>query len=328
MNSTQLLPLLAALWLLPALCQGEIYKWTDQYGVTHYSEAEPEDHQANEVSEQLKDTVNFIEFKKTVAIDYIQFQGKSRPASVKINIELIDYQLDAAARKTIKTQVKTIYQAYHRWFGWDAQPDRPVTIKIFGDFNAFEDYQKGESYAHVTSRSHYSSRRREVVMLGTEFTTATLQVLYHEVSHAIIHMEMMAIPKWINEGLAEVFETITSRNGRIGVGVNKAWVEIIQHKLREGSLDSFKDYISIANRQWNSESARVERSYYIVAWSMMRFLLSSPQGADSLQQVITACKKQPWWQKDKLASLFADAYPGGIVKLDADWRMWIKNLKL
>ena len=328
MKMSTLIPLLNVLWLLPGLCQGEIYKWTDAHGVTHYGEKQPEDIKSEEITEKLKDTVNFIEFNKNVVIDYYKPRTRSRPANITINIKLVDYQIDPETRNKIRSRVKNIYQAYHRWFGWNAQPSLPVTIKIFGDFTAFEKYQAGEKYAHITSRSHYSPRRREVVMLGTEFTQATLEVLFHEVSHAIIHMEMKTIPKWINEGLSEVFEKITSDNGHIGVGINEAWIETVQHKLREGSLRSFRDYLSISNIQWSNESTRVELSYYMVAWSMMRFLLSSPQGVDTLRQVISACKKQPWWQKGKLAGLFAESYPGGITKLDYDWRKWINSAKI
>lgn len=308
----------------------EIYKWVDENGDTHFSEEKPENIESEETSDQLENRINIIEIGETPDIDFYIPPERNKSMKVDIKIELVDYQLTPKLREIIQNRVKIIYRAYVQWFGWDPQPNRPIKIKIFGNYIDFEKYQIEKQQGHVTNRSHYSPSRREVVMLGTEFTDATLSVLFHECSHAIFHMEVASGPKWINEGLAEVFEFSKAQRNKVKVGYNKEWVEIIKHKLREGSLLSFKEYLNIPSRGWSEESARVERSYYTVAWSMMRFLVSTEQGKNSLKKDIIDIKDRknnPWWQKGRLTEIFDKHYPGGIGKLDADWRKWIGKLK-
>lgn len=315
------------LFLFQGLGQAEIYKWVDERGQTHYAEEPPEAVAAEEISERLKENENYIKFKEVGDIQFYIPPPRVKATNVKIDIQLVKYQLAPATRKIIQRQVKNIYQAYVEWFGWEPQPARAITIKIFGDYNDFEKYQIDKKNGHVTSRSHYSPARKEVVMLGTEFTSATLNVLYHEASHAILDMEMRSSAKWINEGLAETFEFIVSQNGRVGVRSNKAWVEINKQKLNEGSLLHIREYLAISNQQWRSSPAQVERTYYIVAWSMMRFMVSSGEGVEALKKIMQASKRTPWWQKGRLIKLFAANYPGGINKLDSDWRKWIRSAR-
>lgn len=307
----------------------EIYKWVDENGSTHFSEKKPENRESEETSAQLKDRINIFESEEIPEFDFYKSPERNKSTKVDIKIELVDYQLTPELRNIIQHRVKIIYRAYVQWFGWNPQPSRPIKIKIFGNYIDFEKYQIEKREGHVTNRSHYSPSRKEVVMLGTEFTDATLSVLFHECSHAIFHMEVAHGPKWINEGLAEVFESSKAQRDKVKVGYDKEWTEIIKHKLREGSLLSFKEYLNISSNGWREESARVERSYYTVAWSMMRFLVSSEQGIAALKNDINDIKLRknpPWWQKDRLVEIFAEHYPGGIDKLDADWRNWISKL--
>ncbi len=304
----------------------EIYRWVDENGTTHFGEKQPTGSNATEISDKLKKESNIIEFKQIEKTDIYRPSAYEKPVTVEIDIKLMNYQLSDESRKRIQQQVKAIYQAYVDLFGWSRQPRRPIVIKIFGKYKDFEAYQINNANGHTTNRSHYSNVRKEVVMLGTEFTNATLGVLFHEVSHAILHMELRGTPTWINEGLAETFEYSTIKKGKMQLAYNGAWMEIMQHKLREGSLLSFGDYLSISNKEWRTESARVERSYYMIAWSMMRFLASSKTGIKTLHAVIHSGKVKPWWNGKSLPKRFADNYPGGLKKLDAHWRSWIRGL--
>ncbi len=309
-------------------CGAEIYQWTDDSGAMHFSEKKPENIIAEEISEALRDKINIIEADKKLNIESYKVPDRKKIEKVIVKIELVDYQLSTELRKIIRSKVKLIYRAYVQWFGWDRKPSRPIKIKIFGRYADFEAYQQGQRGGHVTNRSHYSPSRNEVVMLGTEFSDTTLKVLFHECSHAIFHMQMASGVKWINEGLAEVFESVKPNGKGVKVGFDKAWAEIIKHQLREGSLRTFREYMNIPSSEWRTESARVERSYYIIAWSMMRFLVATEPGAEALAKVITTSKDRPLSKTGKLAENFDGYYPGGIGKLDADWKRWIGQLRI
>ncbi len=319
--------LLFIMLLLPQfVVASEIYKWIDDSGVTHFGAKPPVGKSSVEISEKLRKSSNVVEFRKLKEIEFYRPSVNEIPISLDVDIRLVDYELSDASHKLIQRQVKAIYRAYVEWFGWSHQASRPIVIKIFGNYDAFEQYQVENADGHVTSRSHYSSRRKEVVMKGTEFTDATLGILFHEVSHAIIHMGLRHTPTWINEGMAETFEYSRVRKGKISLGYNEAWVEIMQHKLREGSLRPMAEYLAITNREWRASSPAVERSYYMVAWSMMSFMMADDEVFKILRAVINSAKLTPWWKPPSLPERFAQNYPRGMKKLDARWRAWIRKL--
>jgi len=305
--------------------EAEIYKWVDERGRVHYGEEKPESATGEDISGELKALENNIQLD-AMDLDLSSSSSSSNTdVQITVEIELFSYSLDKSTKKKIQKHVEKIYQMYVGWFGWPPEAPRPVVIKIFGKYSEFEQYQLSLDKTSVTNRSHYSGRYREVVMLGTEFTGATLGVLYHEVSHAIMHMRFRGSPNWVNEGLAEVFEASTLSRGGLKIGHQPAWKQIVKHKLDEGSLLHAKEYFAISNSQWSNESSNVERSYYMIGWSMMRFLIDSPEGIEVLNKVLEKTPQQKYWSKRNLATRIDEHYPGGLRKFDAHWRRWISQ---
>ncbi len=315
---------LAAL-LKPVTLYAEIYRWVDEHGRVHFSEKAPMQQGSQEITGKLGEIGNFFKFNDVLDVDWYTPPGDYKPADVQVKIELVNYQLDPGEYRKIRNGVGGIYQAYSRWFDWPQAPNRPVVIKIFGKFDEFERYQEKENNGHSTTRSHYSPYRKEIVMLGTEFKGATMAVLFHESSHAVLAMTLPTTPNWINEGLAECFESIEVKDKNIQLRLSPARIEKIKHKLREGSLLPLEQYLGISNTQWRGSSARVENTYYLVAWSVMSSLLSTQRGIDTLRLVLSDMRSLGRSRERGLLEMFNSGYPGGIKKLDRDWRMWIES---
>jgi hypothetical protein len=317
--------LVLAISIQPVELHAEIYRWLDENGRVHFSENAPAQQSSQEITGKLGEIGNFLEFDDVLDVDWYKPPGEYKPANVEVKIDLVDYQLEAAEYGKIRDGVTGIYESYSRWFGWSQAPNRPVVIKIFGNFDEFEQYQQQENNGHSTTRSHYSFYRKEVVMLGTEFKGATMGVLFHESSHAVLDMALNNAPNWINEGLAQCFEGIEAGGKKNLLPQSPARIEKIRHKLREGSLLPIEQYLGISDVQWRGSSARVENTYYLVAWSIMNSLLSSRQGIDTLRLVLSDMRSQGRFGGGSLVEMFNRAYPGGIRKLDRDWRTWIES---
>lgn len=295
---------------------GEIYTWVDEEGVTHFSERNVAGKRSEEISEKISKEGYFIEFQKFEKVidaglpEPIE-DRKEEKITIKIQIELIEYAMSKDRLRLIRNQIRGMYAFYVESLGWNPVAPRPVKIKIFGDHHAFERYQTETRGSLSHYRSHYSHRYQEVLMHGTEFTEATMGVLFHEASHALMAMRKHSVSPWINEGVAEVFESSTYARGKMVFGKNAEWTEKIKHKLREGSLEPAQNYFNSRDR-WSGEGRRVERRRYMIAWSLMRFLLSTPERINAL--------------KGGLSGDFASHYPGGISALDRDWRQWVRQL--
>jgi hypothetical protein len=86
-----------------------------------------------------------------------------------------------------------------------------------------------------------------------------------------------------------------------------------------------EQYLGISDVQWRDSSARVENTYYLIAWSIMNSLLSSQRGIDTLRLVLSDMRSNGRFGGGSLVEMFDRSYPGGIRKLDRDWRIWIES---
>lgn len=315
---------------LSAAAGAQIYKWVDKEGRVHYSDTAPEGVESQEVSERLRDAVSTYTpatppaaSGSGAAPEATQAVGVStsdpgRPRSVVVEIIPVEFELTRTDEKQIREEVERMYRTYVELFGWSPQPRRPVKIRIFGRLAAWDAYPKTIEPA-LAHRSHYSTSRAEVVMHGTRFNIDAIEVLRHEVSHAILHMEIGHAPPWINEGLAEVFRTSSPGRDRTTITPNRAGIEIVKLKIREGSLAPWGRYVDISHGQWRRESRGVETTYYRVASSMMSFLLSSRAGTECLRDVLAQGRQSGF---GVLSESFG-RHCGDLARLDADWRTWV-----
>ncbi len=295
----------------------------DDKGRVHFSETKPDNEKTSDLSQEIENSGNFLNYPEPVEIVTPSLETQE-PLSIKVRIILVDYELSDSSKQTIRANIKAIYRAFQQWFGWPPQAQHPITVRIFGNIPAFEEYQMKKS-GRVNYRDHYSSRHREIVMKGTVFEDGTLNTLYHEASHAIMHMYQNGTSKWLNEGLAEVFaDTRSVRHGLPNLGIDAQWVAVSKLMLQEGSLKSAGYYLSLPNSEWTSEGKRLERSYYMIAWTLMRFLTSNQQGRDTLKTLFQLNKTQSLHGKN-LANSLGENYPGGITALDKNWRQWINK---
>ena len=76
-----------------------------------------------------------------------------------------------------------------------------------------------------------------------------LEVLTHEASHAIMRHQIGRVPAWINEGLAEYFESMHVFGQTVVVHPNRHWAETVNHRVRSGLLP-LGDYLSMPRDQW------------------------------------------------------------------------------
>ena len=150
-----------------------------------------------------------------------------------------------------------------------APPRGIIFVYIFGEKGSF-DYYLRKRYPHLPSRRAFfmaqgrpGSREEDLVVL-TWWSDKLEQDLRHELTHALVHSAIPAIPLWLDEGLAEYFEL-------------KDFPEISEER-RVQALEDFSN----ANRpdMFRLEGLRdiqqMGRAEYREAWCWTRWMLKGP----------------------------------------------------
>jgi hypothetical protein len=108
------------------------------------------------------------------------------------------------------------------------------------------------------------------------------QPLFHEAFHAYLNNQVyppadFQVPRWLNEGLAQLFETATLQAGELKIDrPDKDRLQRVQAQLRKGDLIALTTLLKTDHKQFlaihNSEQQATDR-YYLASWALTAYLV-------------------------------------------------------
>ena len=259
---------------------------------------------------------------------------------------------------------------------YDSPPDNRydplIRIRVFKRYQDFlEDYQQRYESKSVPGAFFGIIQDKDADGLPTgmwyrELAThadgiseeQVLRHIYHEMGHLFMRTFMLypcEVPSWIEEGTAELFQyrkdngtdSDAEREERLGF-----LYEMIQ--LPAGSLGAsigWQDFTAVRNAHnlaFTHENPLRSTIQYIQAWSVMEFMIATPQRNRSFTQLLQLIKntarsaniqasqrrlsgaKYRNYITDRIYSkqyeLFTEAYDGAdILKVEDSWKSWITS---
>ncbi len=176
--------------------------------------------------------------------------------------------------------------------GWPAHDlKRPLRILAFNSEKEFD------SYRPMSSAFAFYQRTREgdfVLMRSLE--PSHYSVVVHEYMHFIVEHSGLKLPIWLNEGLADLYSTMESREAQVRVGSPPPGREEILH--RNDWMDwqelAAVDHGSPYYRQLNKMQL-----FYSQSWALVHVLALNPAYKDQLHGFLAAVSDQaqgadPW----------------------------------
>ncbi len=133
-------------------------------------------------------------------------------------------------------------------------------------------------------------------------TKRFFQILYHEAFHAylanyVFAAEEAEVPHWLNEGLAQVFETAILEAGDLRIDhADPERLAAVKAGLAKGELVALADLLTAGHRQFvvaHASEQQVSDRYYLASWALAFYLtaernkLSTPE----LERYVAACKR-------------------------------------
>ncbi len=108
-----------------------------------------------------------------------------------------------------------------------------------------------------------------------------LQPLYHEAFHAYLNNQVFPtsdydVPRWLNEGLAQLFETATLEAGELSFDrPDKDRLTLAQAQIRKGDFVSLASLLKADQKSFlavhNSDKQASDR-YYVASWALASYL--------------------------------------------------------
>ena len=173
-------------------------------------------------------------------------------------------------------------------------------------------------------------------------TKRLFSILYHEAFHAYAcnfvyppagkdarpENPSSELPCWLNEGLAQIFETAIVESGELRVGhADKERLLRVKEALKKNELMTVKELLAINSKafliQHNDDRIASDRAY-LASWALALYLTFDRRllGSNQLDAFVAACKRDTSVD-DHFSRLVGQKIPD----FESDFHAWLLKLK-
>lgn len=208
----------------------------------------------------------------------------------------IHHDFDLAQRHRLLAELTTLRgDVLHRLEL--AGSDEPIQVYLFEDEKRYRTFVS-QRYPRAPLRRAFFTRSDTVLRVFAHWGEQVATDLRHETTHAYIHSVLPEVPLWLDEGLAEYFET-----PRAARGFQIDHVRLLARRRYEGTW-----LPSLQRLEQLDQSATMSQLDYAEAWLWTHFLLESEPGNHRLLVEQLRALEQDGQPRD-FAQALAQVYP-------------------
>ncbi len=290
----------------------EIYTWQDEFGNTHFGDKRDKKlHQ------------------KAVDLTVTKSQWK------KYNIEINDVNniLTPEEQLQIQHDVNSVYQFYDHTLYFDMFKTVPVKIRLYEkrrDYRQYLSKKYGQKHTRHSRGVYMFASNEIIVVLNEKERWRTFWTIKHEASHAILDQLVPLLPSWLNEGLAENAESLTTDGKNLVLGPHDENLSNLQSSIKKGFGVNLVDFLNMTNQAFYRSLKSGGSINQSVSGELVRFLLSNKTGREFIIELIHSYERG---NKQVSSIITQQHYIGGISVLQNDWNRWVsratsKNIQL
>ncbi|TGD72559.1 DUF1570 domain-containing protein [Mangrovimicrobium sediminis] len=270
-----------------------VYRWVDDQGQTHLSETPP----------------------RSYIPTVLDATGAERDFSYEI---LSEDTLPAQFETHLRTGAKRIYDTWHFFLGEQRLQQAHIRLQVIGDAARYAAVQAQVWPDSQPTIGFYSPLRNTAyVSFDAQRPGEAMRTAYHEISHLVSANLLGPTPPWLNEGLAEYFETMRVRGEGARFVLDRAHLQL----LRRNGVPALDDLLTKDRQAWHTQ--RRARNY-AAAWSLVHFLMQDNAGRYALKELIEQIHANFCRPFSARLALYS-AYPGGTARLESEWRSWLRS---
>lgn len=151
------------------------------------------------------------------------------------------------------------------------EPTKPVIVYLFRDQSRYSGFMQSRHPNLPSRRAYFIGTSTELAVyafLGDK----TSEDLRHEYTHGLLHASLKSVPLWLDEGIAEYFETPPLIPGHL----NREHVERLSVAIQNGWQPD------LSRLEKLEDVSEMQRADYQEAWAWVHFLLHGSEDSREL----------------------------------------------
>ncbi len=160
------------------------------------------------------------------------------------------------------------------------RPGRPfreprTTVVIFDsdrDFRPFKPLYNGKPKENLAGVFHGNPDEVVIAMSTERDLEQTIPTIYHEYVHLLMHARGFRLPPWLNEGLAELYETIELEPELVKLGRHNP---IHVMKLNHGRLMPLSQLFAVTHGSPEYNETSRQTLFYAQSWAFVHYCLTA-----------------------------------------------------
>ncbi|MEM6774524.1 MAG: hypothetical protein AAF640_06730 [Pseudomonadota bacterium] len=244
--------------------------------------------------------------------------AQSANSRMAVSVTGVDVDVPEALHARLDLASQLLNARWQDWLGVDELTPAPASLQFLGDAARFHSVYDGPNVEGSTATGFYRIRSHEAFVLFDEaHRRSAAATALHELSHLHTAWHLGPTPPWLNEGLAEYFETLRP-------GPPPAFVRSRSHLellLSQGPVP-LTELLRLPRREFAREYAQRR---YASAWSLTTFLLEHRAGREVFRALLRDAHARRCESGAELRIDALLAYPGGLESLEQAWERWISR---
>jgi hypothetical protein len=211
------------------------------------------------------------------------------------------------------------YASLRAQFGdFEEKADAPkFPVYLFSGESGYQDYNSqilGAAVPH--SAGLYSPVLKQLLIWNLPKREAMVQTIRHEGFHQFLDRVMLDPPVWLNEGMAEFWETAKVESGKL-VGGQPRSNHVATLLRSKKAIPKLKDFVHGSR----ADFYRHAQQRYAQGWALVHFLRKGPAHAQKIfASLWETLRSGEGSTKAALDKAFAGV---DWDKLDAEWWQWV-----
>jgi hypothetical protein len=160
-------------------------------------------------------------------------------------------------------------------FSDDRGATKPVQVYLFAHASDLRRYIPAGADAVFISDVPGDPESGPTMLLETSFNDVSRRMFLHEMTHAFVWRSFSRVPLWLNEGLAEYFQTLRIESGRVVLGepISSFGISANQMPALNALLAADPAVFYAGRAEHSVEGLYQQTAYYTAAWYLVHMFM-------------------------------------------------------